>query len=121
MNDVIVIQGKVKYRITLDPTLWIFDDRRFDMSERFSGVDGQGMEFAPFLEHAEPEPEAEEVIIHREDGRQTVLTMEEAEKAVLQFSRKGKPIQPDGPALLYLADGSNQKDPMNFINRIEIR
>ncbi|HEY8342132.1 MAG TPA: peptidyl-prolyl cis-trans isomerase [Calditerricola sp.] len=35
MADVIVIKGKVRYTITLDPTVWIFDDRKVPMAEAF--------------------------------------------------------------------------------------
>ncbi|KPD01293.1 hypothetical protein LR69_00450 [Geobacillus sp. BCO2] len=36
MNDIIVLTGKVKFRITLDPGVWIFDDRKVDMDAYFS-------------------------------------------------------------------------------------
>lgn len=31
MENIIQLEGKVKYPITLDPSVWIFDDRRIDM------------------------------------------------------------------------------------------
>ncbi|PTM59914.1 hypothetical protein [Desmospora activa] len=120
MNDVILISGNVTFQINLDPTIWIFDDRRFDMQERFTGVDGLGMELAPFLEHARPNPDASRVVLHRREGSPVLLSIEQAMSAVLQFSRNGKPIRPDGPALLYLADGSNQNHPIGHIERMEI-
>ena len=36
MENIIVISGKVKYSITLDPSVWIFDDRRVDLTSYFS-------------------------------------------------------------------------------------
>ncbi len=36
MNDIIVLTGKVKFTITLDPGVWIFDDRKVDMDAYFS-------------------------------------------------------------------------------------
>lgn len=120
MNDVILITGKVKYQINLDPSIWIFDDRRFEMDERFPGINGLGMELGPFLDHAEPHEDATRVIIHQQNGNQVELSLEAARSAVLQFAREGKPIRPDGPALLYLADGSNRDRPVNFITRMEV-
>ncbi|MED4203359.1 peptidyl-prolyl cis-trans isomerase [Neobacillus mesonae] len=35
MENIIMISGKVKYSITLDPTTWIFDDRRLDLTTYF--------------------------------------------------------------------------------------
>ncbi|PTX58331.1 hypothetical protein C8P63_11779 [Melghirimyces profundicolus] len=120
MNDVILITGKVKYQINLDPSVWIFDDRRFEMEERFPGVDGLGMELGPFLENAAPEADAQKLIIHRRNKDQVSLSLEEARSAVLQFAREGKPIRPDGPALLYLSDGSNKEHPVDFIEKMEV-
>lgn len=36
MENIIVLSGKVKYSITLDPTVWIFDDRKVDLTTYFS-------------------------------------------------------------------------------------
>lgn len=35
MEKIIPIQGKVKFTITLDPGVWIFDDRRVDLTTYF--------------------------------------------------------------------------------------
>lgn len=35
MESIIPIKGKVKYRITLDPGVWIFDDRKVDLNTYF--------------------------------------------------------------------------------------
>lgn len=35
MKDIISFKGKVKYPITIDPSVWIFDDRRIDLSAYF--------------------------------------------------------------------------------------
>ncbi|MDR6225313.1 hypothetical protein [Desmospora profundinema] len=121
MNDVIMITGKVAYQINVDPSIWIFDDRRFDMQDRFPGVDGLGMELAPFLEHARPEEDASRMVIHRREGNPVLLSLEQARSAVLQFAREGKPIRPDGPALLYLTDGGDPTRPISHIERMEIR
>jgi hypothetical protein len=36
MENIILITGKVKFTITLDPGVWIFDDRRLDLTTYFS-------------------------------------------------------------------------------------
>ena len=35
MDGIIQVTGKVKYPITIDPGVWIFDDRRIDLDEFF--------------------------------------------------------------------------------------
>lgn len=35
MNDIVLLSGKVKYSITLDPSVWIFDDRKKDLETFF--------------------------------------------------------------------------------------
>lgn len=35
MNDTIPVLGLVKFRITLDPGVWIFDDRKIDLTTYF--------------------------------------------------------------------------------------
>mgnify|MGYP001051368502 CR=1 FL=1 len=34
--SIVTITGNVKYPITLDPSVWIFDDRKFDLDQFFS-------------------------------------------------------------------------------------
>ncbi|WP_046175164.1 hypothetical protein [Domibacillus indicus] len=36
MEQIIPIKGKVSFPVTLDPGVWIFDDRRIDLDEFFS-------------------------------------------------------------------------------------
>ncbi|MFS0574389.1 peptidyl-prolyl cis-trans isomerase [Sporosarcina sp. 179-K 3D1 HS] len=36
MESIIPIKGKVRHVITLDPTVWIFDDRRIDLTTYFT-------------------------------------------------------------------------------------
>ncbi|MEH7382379.1 peptidyl-prolyl cis-trans isomerase [Bacillus sp. JJ1533] len=35
MNSIIMIEGQTKFKITLDPSVWIFDDRRVDLLTYF--------------------------------------------------------------------------------------
>lgn len=36
MENILLISGRVKYSITLDPSVWIFDDRKVDLTTYFS-------------------------------------------------------------------------------------
>ncbi|MGZ4160841.1 MAG: peptidyl-prolyl cis-trans isomerase [Neobacillus sp.] len=36
MENIILLSGSVKYKITLDPGVWIFDDRRIDLNTYFT-------------------------------------------------------------------------------------
>ncbi|APH05391.1 molybdopterin-dependent oxidoreductase [Bacillus weihaiensis] len=35
MESIIMVTGKIKYQITLDPGVWIFDDRKVDLTSYF--------------------------------------------------------------------------------------
>ena len=35
MENIILVNGKVKFSITLDPSVWIFDDRKLDLTTFF--------------------------------------------------------------------------------------
>lgn len=41
MDNIILISGKVKFPITLDPGVWIFDDRRLDLNTYFLSEDSK--------------------------------------------------------------------------------
>ncbi len=120
MHDIILITGNTKFKITLDPTIWIFDDRRFELSDKIPEASGLAIEFAPFFSNAEPSPEATKVICHRHEREDIELSIEQVKSAYLCFAIEGKPVKEDGPALLYLADGSNKEKPINFIQELEI-
>lgn len=120
MNPVIQVTGDVKYTIHLDPTIWIFDERRFPLEERLDGVSGLAVELAPFLANAEPSEKATKLICRRRQGEDVVISMEEAKKAYLCFAKDNKPIREGGPALLYLADGSNKDQPVDYLTHLEV-
>ena len=120
MIDVILITGAVNYQINLDPSVWIFDDRKIALSEHFPDIEDWGIQLAPFLEHAEPEAGATHVIVHQRNGQQTTLTLEQAKTTILRFTHQGKPIRSDGPAWLYLADGSNVNDPLRSLKEFQV-
>ncbi|EHL77043.1 hypothetical protein HMPREF1015_00702 [Bacillus smithii 7_3_47FAA] len=41
MNTIIPFKGKVKYPVTMDAGVWIFDDRRIDLNTYFDQEDQQ--------------------------------------------------------------------------------
>ncbi|MGA9172589.1 MAG: hypothetical protein WBZ33_01200 [Thermoactinomyces sp.] len=120
MSPIILITGKVRFRINLDPTIWIIDDRRFSLSDRIPGTEGLAMELAPFLNNAEPAADATHVILHRSKGENEFLTLEQARTSFLCFAKENKPIREGGPALLYLADGSNKDNPVSHLTELEV-
>lgn len=120
MNSVIQITGDVKFTINLDPTIWIFDERQFPLEERLEGVEGLAVELAPFLANAEPSETATKLICRRRRGEDVVISMEEAKKAFLCFAKQNKPIKEGGPALLYLSDGSNKDQPIDYLTHLEV-
>ncbi|GAB6935377.1 hypothetical protein JCM14720_12980 [Calditerricola yamamurae] len=65
MADVIVIKGNVRYTITLDPTVWIFDDRKVPMAEAFNRA-REAQE--PARREAEAETAAERWVAALRDG-----------------------------------------------------
>ncbi|TCS95037.1 hypothetical protein [Hazenella coriacea] len=120
MSSIILITGQVKFTINLDPSIWIIDDRRFPLEERLNGVEGLALELAPFLSNAEPDSTATHVICHRSVGDPVKFTFEQVKSSYLCFAKDGKPIRDGGPALLYLADGSNKEAPVDFITKLEV-
>jgi hypothetical protein len=120
MHPVILITGKVKFRINLDPTIWIIDDRRFPLNDRIPGTEGLAMELGHFLNNAEPDPAATHVICHRRQGEPVTLTIDEARSSLLCFAKGDQPIREGGPALLYLADGRNKNHPIDYLTELEV-
>ncbi|WNC17063.1 hypothetical protein [Brevibacillus brevis] len=155
MSDVIVFKGAISYPITLDPTVWVFDDRKFDLrtyvgetdsadqtqAKYLQGTGNQwdkelregaqlpteqrktlaqerkvlegdyGIRLDPFITNAQPLPEATRVRLHREGNEPVELPLAEARRAILQFSKDGKPIRENGPVYLYLPEMLLAKEP----------
>nr|WP_106783985.1 hypothetical protein [Lysinibacillus timonensis] len=49
MESIIPITGAVTYKITLDPTVWIFDDRRLDLTTYFTQKEEQETDDVEYL------------------------------------------------------------------------
>ncbi|EID43370.1 hypothetical protein [Parageobacillus thermoglucosidasius] len=170
MSDIILITGNVKFTITLDPGVWIFDDRKIDLNTYFAKSshdplpNGQqeeeeeikklsafwdreiqegavfpptlktekrflkekiitgtfAMPLAPFLQNAEPLPEAKELAIVTEHNEVTI-PLAQAYEAILGFSKDGKPLREDGPVHFYFGDGSNREAPITHVRRFVVR
>lgn len=118
MDDIIIVTGKVTYPITLDPTVWIFDNRKFELSEQIADTDGLAMELAPFIAHTEPSPNVTTAVCQLANGEEITLSLEQLTSSYLCFALDGKPIKDGGPALLYFADGSNKNNPIGNIRKI---
>lgn len=159
MNTIMPIKGRVKYPITLDAGVWIFDDRRIDLNTYFSEnkkeedvVDSEftvaskhwdrvikegavspptlkserqfekvkiltgsfGIALKPFLENAEPEQEAQELVIETTAGEHSV-PLAEGKNLILAFSKDGKPLREDGPVHVLFPDGSNKENPIKNV------
>lgn len=120
MTEIILITGKVNYVINIDPSIFIVDKHHFPLSERLPATTGLAMELGPILDRAEPNNEAQLVICHRSQGEPITITIEQAKQAYLCFAQNEKPLKEDGPAHLYLADGSNQSDPIRYLEKLEV-
>ena len=51
MNDILFINGKVRFQITLDPSVWIFDDRKVDLTTYFTTTKEEQSELETYLKH----------------------------------------------------------------------
>lgn len=165
MSTIMPIRGKVKYPITLDAGVWIFDDRRIDLNTYFTekkdvaAADEEeytiaskhwdrvikegavspptlrserqfekvkvltgsfGIALRPFLENAEPEPEASELVIETPSGEYTV-PLYEAKDLILAFSKDGKPLREDGPVHILYSDGSNRENPIKNVKGFRVQ
>lgn len=164
-ETIIPIKGDVTYQLTLDPTVWIFDDRKLDLTTYFITekvaednekylrdmgahwsreiMEGAvfpptlkterkfdrkgmltgtfGMELKPFLNNAQINDSASEVIFECSTNEEHSFSIEEASTLILKFSQDGKPLVADGPVHILLADGSNINNPIKSVTAIRIQ
>src|SRR5699024_643410 len=110
--EIIQLTGNLTYTLTLDPSSWLFDDRKIDLDTYFSTPESKephrkikkkellkhdyslGIPLQPFLKNAELKPEAKTLIIET-GSKKHHIDLEEAQKAILAFSNKGKFLQGD--------------------------
>lgn len=120
MHDIILLTGNVKFTITLDPTIWIFDDRRFELADRIPETSGLAIEIEPFIHHTEPSENTTHAVCHLNNGENIHIPYATLLSSYLCFAIDGKPVKEGGPALLYFADGSNKENPISSIKEIEL-
>jgi hypothetical protein len=128
--DIVPIKGVTEFTINLDPSVWIFDKRKMKLDEfKRTGeivtvpereTDGSyAVPFSPFLEHAKPQPSAKRVIIHQQNGRKEVISLQDAYAAVLAFAVDGKPIS-DGPVHVYFGGDKHGRSPIAHVTAFEV-
>lgn len=168
MGAILFINGKVKFQITIDPLVWIFDDRKVDIDtyfdtekteideledytkkasqfwqkeiqegatlpptlkteKKFKKVELMtgtfGIPFKPFLENAEPEAGATEVIVTTAE-KEWSFPIEDAKQFFFGFSKEGKPLSIDkegGPIHIYFGDGSNRDHPITHVQSFTVK
>lgn len=142
--EIVMIRGNVKFPITLDPSVWIFDKAKIDLDEFFATgeaaitksdaksdqrmtkkerdevlVKSFAMAIAPYIERSEPSEEAKSIRIHH-SNKVTDVPFEKGIAMVAAFSNQGKPLRHDGPIHLYFADRTNQQEPFLNVTTIEV-
>ncbi|MDQ0340328.1 hypothetical protein J2S00_003137 [Caldalkalibacillus uzonensis] len=132
MSAVIPIKGATQFTINLDPSVWIFDERKIDLNTYIQTGEAKqvperethgsyAVPFEPFLNHAEPLPGAKEVVCHLQDNRTVNLPLAEAKQCYLAFALGGKPLTEDGPLHLYFGPGRHQEPPLKNIVCFEVK
>lgn len=131
MLDIVPIKGATSFTINLDPSVWIFDQRKIDLeSFVLHGEEREvkereakgtyGIPFRPFLRNSEPLPTAKSLICHRQDGSSVTLALDEAFDSILAFSCLGKPLKENGPIHLHLSNGQHTVPPITHIIAFEV-
>ncbi|UOQ93046.1 hypothetical protein MUO14_22040 [Halobacillus shinanisalinarum] len=90
---IVQLSGQVKFPITLDPTVWIFDDRKLTYDEVFNGSE------APEQEEAEDELKRKSLRFDREVYQQKInppvnKSLTRAEKERIKTETFLMPLQP---------------------------
>ena len=138
--DIILLTGNARYTITLDPSSWLFDDRKFDLDTYFEephDLDSPPRKYKkrdllkepytfavplkPFLDNAEPLPDVVKLVIKTKDGKELDIPLETAKTGILSFTKDGKFLTEDGPAHFYYGDGSNKENPITDIAQLIVR
>jgi hypothetical protein len=147
MPEIILINGKVKHNITLDPTVWIFDERKITLADYLSKAflsedetvedlyqekkkkrykkaqwltDSFVIPARPFIENAGPASEATIVIFGKKDGTETEVPLTDVLEGAFAFSEDGKALTESGPIHFYMNSGPNQEQPIKTINKITL-
>ena len=87
-------------------------EKSFKKQQLLTGTFGIPLE--PFINNAEPLPEATNIILVREKENVTI-PFEKLSDIILKFSNEGKPLKEDGPVHVLFKDGSNLKEPITNV------
>lgn len=92
MENIIILSGKVKYTITLDPTVWIFDDRKVDLTTIFSTTASPSNDLEEYTKSVSKHWDRE--IMEGAVYPQTLKTEKKYEKEKILTGSFGIPFQP---------------------------
>lgn len=92
MENIIILSGKVKYTITLDPTVWIFDDRKVDLTTYFSTTSNPSNDLEEYTKSVSKHWDRE--IIEGAVYPPTLKTEKKYEKEKVLTGSFGIPFQP---------------------------
>lgn len=92
MENIIILSGKVKYIITLDPTVWIFDDRKVDLTTYFSTTSNPSNDLEEYTKSISKHWDRE--IIEGAVYPPTLKTEKKYEKEKVLTGSFGIPFQP---------------------------
>ncbi|MEH7013948.1 peptidyl-prolyl cis-trans isomerase [Neobacillus niacini] len=92
MENIIVLSGKVNYSITLDPTVWIFDDRKIDLTTYFSTTSAHPNELEEYTKSVSKHWDRE--IMEGAVYPPTLKTEKKYEKEKVLTGSFGIPFQP---------------------------
>jgi hypothetical protein len=92
MANIVDIKGKVKYKITLDPSVWIFDDRKADLDSFFEQPTKHDDELEEYTKSISKHWDRE--IIEGANATQTVVPKKEFIKEALLTGTFGIPFEP---------------------------
>jgi hypothetical protein len=92
MENIIIIKGKVKYIITLDPGVWIFDDRKVDLNTYFQKKQIEKNELEEYTKKISSHWDRE--IMEGAIVPPTIKTEKEYKKEKLLLGSFGIPLKP---------------------------
>ncbi|WP_059170008.1 hypothetical protein [Bacillus sp. FJAT-27445] len=118
MDGIIQLAGKVKFPITIDPGVWIFDERRVDLDTYFSQSKESGGELEEYTKSVSKQWDMEITEGAQLPGRQS---KKKFQKQKLLEGTFGMPLGPflknsepleDADTLVIKADGSEYQFPL---------
>jgi hypothetical protein len=103
---------------TSPPTLKT--EKKYEKEKILNGT--FGIPLAPFLSNAEPDTDADTLVIITDTAEESItLPLTKGAEILLGFSKNGKPLKEDGPVHVYYKDGSNKNNPIKHVRGIEIK